>query len=210
LVSFIYAKEGNKAFIEVYYESLCPDSRDFFINSYAKFLNTTGSHELAHIDVIPYGNENQTFNLSTQLWDFECQHGPNECYGNDIQIAAVYSQPQNVSHALIVCLFSHYSELRPGNITFEQALHSCNPSIDQSLITLAKSRVVNQLHHISGQLTPNHTFIPWVMVNGKRDDSAANEILRDMLGYLCSLREEEELDACKDVVKPVKFLLFDN
>lgn len=75
----------QKLNVKVYYESLCPDS--------ARFINTqltpVTMDLLQYVDLhlIPYGKS--TYNTQGSDVNFNCHHGPNECYGNKIHACVV-------------------------------------------------------------------------------------------------------------------------
>ncbi|CAB0009539.1 unnamed protein product [Nesidiocoris tenuis] len=84
---FVSVPESTKRLhIDVFYESLCSDSRDFFINQ----LRPTILELAAYIDVdlIPYGKAKTTILPDTRITS-TCQHGHEECYGNRIHACAL-------------------------------------------------------------------------------------------------------------------------
>lgn len=102
--------------VDVYYESLCPDSMKF-INQQLYPVKTSSLGRYFDVNLIPFGKasvsthqlgildfDNLRLNIYFQ-WvtngadvNFTCQHGPNECYGNKIQACAL--------HHIQVCTFS--------------------------------------------------------------------------------------------------------
>ncbi|XP_063699624.1 GILT-like protein 1 [Culicoides brevitarsis] len=81
----LVAVECQKLPVQVYYESLCPDS--------AKFINTQlapiAKDLLQYVELmlIPYGKSSHITQGSDVI--FTCHHGPNECYGNKIHACVV-------------------------------------------------------------------------------------------------------------------------
>uniref|UniRef100_T1D4M1 Gamma-interferon inducible lysosomal thiol reductase n=1 Tax=Psorophora albipes TaxID=869069 RepID=T1D4M1_9DIPT len=92
----------SKVSVNVYYESLCPDS--------AKFINEqlypVAKQFKNNIDLklIPFGKS--TYKTQGSETQFDCHHGPNECYGNLVHACALHHiegssyQPNNTKEAL--------------------------------------------------------------------------------------------------------------
>lgn len=79
-----YVWADEKVNFALYYETLCPDCRQFMTTqlwtAYQSIL------DIINITLVPYGNARETYNPTTKLYDFVCQHGPNECLGNLIHV----------------------------------------------------------------------------------------------------------------------------
>ena len=82
--SFVWTSEARVNFT-VYYESLCADCRQFTIhqvwNAFQAVL------EIVNLTLVPYGNAREVYRPETQLYQFYCQHGADECYGNLIHVS---------------------------------------------------------------------------------------------------------------------------
>ncbi len=79
------ARAGNdRVNLSIYYETLCPDCRQFIStqvwNAYQSIL------DIVNITFVPYGNARELYRPETQLYQFYCQHGAEECYGNLIHV----------------------------------------------------------------------------------------------------------------------------
>ncbi len=42
--------------------------------------------DIVNITLVPYGNTHETYLPSIHLYDYVCQHGPDECLGNLIHV----------------------------------------------------------------------------------------------------------------------------
>jgi interferon gamma-inducible protein 30 len=42
--------------------------------------------DIVNITIVPYGNAHETYDSTTQTYQFTCQHGPDECVGNLIHV----------------------------------------------------------------------------------------------------------------------------
>ena len=86
----------------LYYETLCPDCRQFVSTQLWSAFEAIGS--IMNLTLVPYGNAKETYrqvtnfrkkrifffliNINflyetkeTKLWQFTCQHGSEECWG---------------------------------------------------------------------------------------------------------------------------------
>ena len=64
-----------------------------------------------------------------------------------------------------------------------------------------QSDLGNQVQHdIAVQtenLQPSHQYVPWVVVNGAHDTNVENQVLNDMLSYICqTYKGTVKIDAC--------------
>jgi interferon, gamma-inducible protein 30 len=72
---------GIPVLVMVFYEALCPDSKNFIIRQLVPTFHKA-SH-LIDIQLVPYGKATTSTNSDGSL-AFECQHGPIECEANII------------------------------------------------------------------------------------------------------------------------------
>ncbi|XP_068020978.1 gamma-interferon-inducible lysosomal thiol reductase isoform X2 [Melanerpes formicivorus] len=90
--------------LTLFYESLCPACRWFLVQQ----LFTTWlllPAEALSITLVPYGNAEER-NVSGK-WQFQCQHGPEECLGNMIETCLMHEAKNFSSYfPVIFCLES--------------------------------------------------------------------------------------------------------
>jgi len=77
--------KGSPVLVEVYYESMCPDSKYFIREQLVPAVQKIP--EIINFRLIPYGKAT-TFENSTGIYFF-CQHQENECQGNKIHSCAI-------------------------------------------------------------------------------------------------------------------------
>lgn len=78
--------ENHRVNVDVYYESLCPDSRKFFTQQLYPSLQGNLSNYV-NLTLVPFGKA--TMEFKTNQYEFTCHHGPAECQGNKIQACAL-------------------------------------------------------------------------------------------------------------------------
>ncbi|KAK8720600.1 hypothetical protein OTU49_013216, partial [Cherax quadricarinatus] len=94
---------GGRVKIEVYFESLCPDSVHFFTHQlYPTWLDL---RDIMDLVFVPFGKARAT-PTGTGDYEFECQHGPDECYGNKVMSCAQESLPIHTQMEFFHCMMS--------------------------------------------------------------------------------------------------------
>ena len=116
--------------IQVYIESLCPDCVNFITNSFKDFYEKVKRPNLADIEFIPYGNAKEVYNSTTKKYDFTCQHGENECYGNLIETCAIQILGKIQSYTTILCIESNIAKYQKD---FDKTLEFCLSNDQTSL-----------------------------------------------------------------------------
>merc|ERR1711890_157416 len=97
--------------ITVYYEALCDDSQNFINTQLFPAYEHFGSD--LNIALKPFGKAQWTEHGDS--WQFTCQHGPNECYGNKVQACLLDQFPSASDHVpLVNCLMRTHTTPRPS------------------------------------------------------------------------------------------------
>jgi interferon gamma-inducible protein 30 len=199
---------GSVPKVDVYMESLCPDSIHFIENSFKAFQANPSKSQLADVTIFSSGNSNDSWNGSK--WVFTCQHGDNECYGNAIETCAKVRLPKEAHQNFIICIEHDIFETKKD---FNASTRNClEKDIAESVIACANGAEGNVLLHEEGLKTPIHTFIPWIVIDGVHDEPVVQQVLEDMVKYFC--QGKPDLEGCKsqadsgltEVEKLLKFL----
>ena len=172
--------------IQIYIESLCPDCYFFITKSFKSFYENIKNPNLAEIEFIPYGNAQEVYNSQNKLWEFTCQHGEPECYGNLIETCAIQTLGKIKSYETIICLESNIEEY---DFDFDKTLEYCMAN-DQTNLGLIKECVSSDIgnyyqHQMALKTDKNHLWVPWVVVDGVHDIEAENQIIENLTDYLC-------------------------
>ncbi|NXG23931.1 GILT reductase, partial [Grallaria varia] len=181
--------------LSLYYESLCPACRQFLVlELFPTWLLLPA--EMLNVTLVPYGNA-QERNVSGK-WDFQCQHGPEECLGNMIE-ACLMNEAKNFStyFPVIFCLESGSSVTK----NLEACLQIYAPELDRDRVTACVQGDTGlALMHQNAQLTealdPPHQYVPWIVINGKHTDELQAQAEASLLGLVCQLYQGEKPEAC--------------
>jgi interferon gamma-inducible protein 30 len=85
---------NDKVNFTLYYETLCPDCRQFMTTELYKAYQSV--LYIVNITLVPYGNAHETYQPATQLYQFVCQHGADECLGNLIHVKYKNSKKKKI------------------------------------------------------------------------------------------------------------------
>ena len=184
ILSMLYCQKHVPK-IQVYIESLCPDCMDFLSKSFKDFIEKVSKPNLADIELIPYGNAEESYNETTNRWDFECQHGEKECYGNLIETCLIQNFGRVNSYKQILCLEENIDKYESN---FDATLIYClndNQEQLEEIRQCVNSDLGNYYQHQMAQKTEEHDYVPWVMVDGEHDVAAEKIITKSLIDYVC-------------------------
>ena len=107
--------------VTLYYETLCPYCRQFISTQLSLAYKAVG--DIMNIVLVPYGNAKELYRPETKLYQYYCQHGSDECYGN-------------LYHSCLITLYSKTADHLP--------VISCMESNDQDDVDTAGQKCVAQ------------------------------------------------------------------
>lgn len=172
--------------VTVFYETLCPDSKNFFV----KQLTSTYKKlpHLVDVSYVPYGKAKTIVNKDGSL-DFECQHGPIECEGNIVHSCTVEVVTDPTTRLnLVACMIT-------DNMLPKDSFHRCakeyalDETESRKIIACAESPHGKELLKVYGEQTaalrPRVSFIPTVLLDGSQRNQAA--ILKNLKQEICEI-----------------------
>jgi len=127
--------------LSIYYESICPDSRRFVLNQLVPAYDKLSKY--LDIDLVPFGNANVSYPNHDFKPYFQCQHGPNECYGNKAH-ACVIDMTKSTRPTLnyIKCMFEA-DNWKQTMVTAEKVIHFINTSNYLSNLSLSSLHIID-------------------------------------------------------------------
>ncbi|CAF1050307.1 unnamed protein product [Rotaria sordida] len=183
--SFVWkATDNDRVNFTIYYEALCADCRQFIITQV--WFAYQAVADIVNLTFIPYGNAHEVYRPETKLYQFYCQHGPDECYANLIHTCVIALYPETQQHIpFIYCMDSIVDDV-------EKVARQCakNTSIDfEKVATCTNSRMGNQLQHTYAVETertkPTEGFVPWVTLNGNHTKEIQDLAETDLISLIC-------------------------
>ena len=143
----------------LYYESYCGGCEYFITNELNTFHGLADMMAITDLKLVPYGNAHV---LTRDPPTFQCQHGEKECYGNFVQLCAMEHNKENYWDFLIaIDEAADYSDESVKKVAGETGLDGA------AILECAKGTEGPLLHLKAADKTPNHEYVPWLVINGK-------------------------------------------
>jgi len=174
--------------LDVYYECLCPDSRYFVLHQLLPTLEAVGS--MLEVNMWPYGKA--TTRVTSDGYEFDCQHGEQECIGNMFH-ACVEEKVEDAAKRLemIKCMIS-------DNYEPENSAKNCASEVGvdfEEILTCATGAQGQELHYQAGlktqALSPKVSFIPTIEIDESQMSQKA--ILKNLLKEVCAVYSSKYL-----------------
>lgn len=182
---------SEKPKISLLVESLCPDSRNAVIKSFGPAL-AKGLLSMVDVKIIIYGKEQETYNFQTKKWEYTCQNGPSECYGNAFYNSLLKIMGGFSSEYLdaVVCI---YQNVDTKNRDFDSGIKACTAGREKAFLNayhMAMSFNYIQwqpLIQAASLQTPKYiSNVPWINLNGEHANEAdENAIVKDAFKWAC-------------------------
>ncbi|KAH9508278.1 Gamma-interferon-inducible lysosomal thiol reductase [Bulinus truncatus] len=189
-------KEAGLVNFTVYYESLCPDCKNFITTmlfpSYQKISS------IMNLSLVPYGNAREK--QVGDHWEFECQHGEEECIGNIIDTCAI-AIVKNIAvyFPFINCMEA--SSAKP--LDAAKVCASKFPVPLDAILNCSRSSIGNRLEHeMAAQteaLKPPHQYVPWVTLNGVHTEDIEKAAEEDLVKLICDTYKGTKPPACDEL-----------
>ncbi|XP_047984794.1 gamma-interferon-responsive lysosomal thiol protein-like [Leguminivora glycinivorella] len=160
------ANGEDKVDLRIYYEAMCPGCIIEYTRILPDILDKLGAY--VNLKTYPYGNAWKTENGKIQ-----CQHGPEECYGNKLHACAIDILKDTTQYVkYTACMMSGQEDGSGGSN--DKGATSCGKQmgIDATkIIECAKGEKGEKLLEKYGEETdyevPDLRSVPWSLINGK-------------------------------------------
>ncbi|KAF7492802.1 GILT-like protein C02D5.2 [Sarcoptes scabiei] len=178
--------EKPKVKVEVYYETLCPDSMQFLL--YQLFPNYERLKNQIELKLYPFGKAQ--FFESGNSFEFYCQHGPKECRGNLIH-CCVLDRYRNYDESIpfLRCMENDLYGLRRPSVdaVAQKCANSTNlnwKEIDECASSNRGKQLLVEAGRKTKSLKPRLTFVPTVVINEKYSNRDQNQAVYVDFGRL--------------------------
>ncbi|XP_052896015.1 GILT-like protein 1 [Anopheles moucheti] len=176
-------KVSAPVFVVVYYEALCPDSKNFVLRQLLPAYER--APDLMDIEFVPFGKATWTTKSDGSL-EFDCQHGHIECEANTIHACVVEAVREPRTRLdMVTCMIEN-------NIIPVDSFLRCAKQHGVDIESIKKcydSPHGAELLKVHGEAThalrPAVTFIPTVTLDGAQ--YVQKSILKDLFGNVCQV-----------------------
>uniref|UniRef100_A0A7E4VZI8 Gamma interferon inducible lysosomal thiol reductase n=1 Tax=Panagrellus redivivus TaxID=6233 RepID=A0A7E4VZI8_PANRE len=180
--------DGNIIHCTVYIESKCRDTNNFMEDNLVPTFDMLKNTGRFNLTVIPFGKARC---LPKKTGDFacSCQHGADECELNSLQNCAIhYHKTPNSFMPIISCI--------QGEANLDSAIEKCKLEYLRECASGPQGRaLLAEAGLKTRELDPKMTFVPWVVLDGKRAYYHRN-IDKEVCGRLEPMPEE-----CREIFK---------
>ena len=173
--------------VELFLESLCPDTHNFVRGPLSKIVHDPFLLEVIDLQIFVFGKGSL---VSVEPQQFQCQHGPNECYGNMVENCVVkYTSPEDTVD-ILTCLYTKRK-------FDEHAISLCTKGLDDGTrikdsIVLCTQGEGKHLLFKAFERTPRLSYVPSMRIN-KGPVIPADFNLKN---YICSEYKGEKPGTC--------------
>lgn len=183
---------GNDKRVEVgvYFESKCPDSRNFFLNQLLPTYRALGN-ETIKLVLVPFGHA-RVLSKDKMI----CQHGQRECEGNKL-MACMLGQGSSDGEVLeaMGCLFEN--KLSPKECINKHM--GASTQFDEVDKCAKDNKRTYELMLEAEKLTGRVSYIPHLTMDGQSSDEVQQRAEWHLKEYVCSLYKPTPAPkACKD------------
>lgn len=190
------ANAAVKVPVTVYYESLCPDSAKLITEQ----ITPAVKGELKdYVDIkwVPFGKS--TFMTQGSETNFECHHGPNECYGNKVHACALEHiqansyQTEFTRESLILNFISCMmragknfdDNVYPGARCARESTVNSWEIISNCANSTEGSTLLKKYGEMTNQFENPLTSVPVVVYRDQKDPKISENAQKNFLGTTC-------------------------
>ncbi|XP_046975419.1 gamma-interferon-inducible lysosomal thiol reductase-like isoform X1 [Vanessa cardui] len=179
-------RKDDKVKIAVYYESLCPDSKKFITSQLAPVWRDFRG--LVKVKLVPYGKS--THDKVNGKWQFNCHHGPDECYGNKIQSCILKDRnlQDTEKMELVICLMGQANPDKSLDTCLEQVKRQAeSDKLKRCAAGDQGDALLAAYGDKSDAVQRPLAFVPTIVINEKFDQALQDESFTNLKDVVCRL-----------------------
>ncbi|CAD8139644.1 unnamed protein product [Paramecium pentaurelia] len=179
--------------IDIFIESQCPDTVRLFKRMKA-LLDYEQINQYVEFNFIPFGKGNEKL-VVNQGYEFNCQHGNKECYGNLIDSCVLEQLDQIEQLRYLTCI---HQERQNNEEQINLSLKRCvqnQECVYERTLKCALSKFGNYLQHKAAKYTlaQNLVEIPWININGQHIPEFDKKFKQNPLKAICEQIDCEKI-----------------
>lgn len=178
----------RKPSIDYVSESLCPFCKKYAVEVLSILLSTPDYVKLVNFRFIFWGNAKATYNQSLKKYEFECQHGEQEEYGDSMLTCANRLFPNKIALQYFYCM---YGSLESFEKDFDKTNEYClegNTNVIGKIGECMQSKQGNKWFYEELVASPDNTYVPYVLFDKVHDREKQGIFKEDPFGFLCKMR----------------------
>lgn len=168
------SEEPKKVHLGVFFESRCPDSRQFVVEQLEPLVKNSEFASILELTLVPFGKA-RIIGQDNMI----CQHGPRECEGNRL-MACVDKYGQNPVEVVstIACIFNFGD---PEECVSNSLKNVTFATIDQCKVAKESFDLMVKFEQMTGKLS----YVPHVTVNGQWSEEIQSECEQNLKSCVC-------------------------
>lgn len=176
--------DQSKVKLGIYIESLCSDSRRFFLHQFQPAYKLIG--EIIEPHIIPFGKA-RVLGEGRMV----CQHGSRECEGNR-RMACVLARGRNQSDAIetIGCLFGQQNS--PKDCITKYLPGASHDDIQNCTTSNESYVMMSEAEKQTGRLD----YVPHLTFNGDSSEDIQRELESNLRDFVCNLYNGTKPHGC--------------
>lgn len=179
------SEEPHKVRLAVYFESRCPDSRQFVVEQLAPVMNNSEFATIIELTLVPFGKA-RIIGQDKML----CQHGPLECEGNRLMACVdKYGQNPVAVVSTIACIFNHND---PEQCVSNSLKNVTFATIDQCKVSKESFELMVKFEIMTKKLS----YVPHVTINDQWSEEIQNECEMDLKNCICKHYKGQKPSNC--------------
>ncbi|KAH9366276.1 hypothetical protein HPB48_008304 [Haemaphysalis longicornis] len=187
----------NQVRVKLFYETLCPYSQKFITKQlWPTYLRLSA---YMRVTLVPYGMATLSETIAAdgqRVSQIRCQHGHHECVANMVQAcaASLYKRTYRLL-AYVACMESSPTPHRVGKTCASRVGLSWS-ELTRCVTSKKGPRLLLKMGRKTSTHKPPIRGVPYVVVNGKQDESVQDRAAENLFALVCSMFAEPVPVAC--------------